>query len=89
MELRELAKTATTITLGWTPPANIIGYEFILNGKRLSNTWDPTRSQVTFAIPSTPNPVYEVTALAIADQGTYPPPAPSGTYDDGAYEYQP
>ena len=34
-----LAQTATTMILGWTPPAGAAGYEFTVDGKRVSNTW--------------------------------------------------
>src|SRR6185295_962015 len=38
--LTKIAETDTTITLGWTPPANCVGYVLYANGVRKSNSWD-------------------------------------------------
>lgn len=77
LELRVVAQTNTTITLGWTPPPEIIGYRFSREGyvkpdgtPRYSHTFNPDTSQVKFAKDAD---WYHVEALAVVAQGTYPP----------------
>lgn len=69
LPLAKLSETATTITLGWTPPAGARGYVFTANGK-MSHTMDGTRSSVKFAKPGP----YSVEALGLIAAGSYPPP---------------
>jgi hypothetical protein len=78
MTLTKLSETSTKITLGWTPVPNCIGYVFYADGQRVSNTWDPNRSQVTFA----KGPAkFKVQAVGVEDEGVYPSgPPPTGQY---------
>lgn len=69
LPLTPLSETASTITLGWTPPQGCRGYRFETNGKR-SSTMDGSRASVKFAKPGP----YTVEALGTLAQGTYPPP---------------
>lgn len=48
MELRKIGETPTTITFGWKPVA-CEGYLFFADGKRVSKTFDPTRSSIKFS----------------------------------------
>jgi hypothetical protein len=77
-----VAESATTITVGWTPPTNIAGYVFKVDGARVSNTWDPSRSSARFGkVPSPPAHDYQVVAVAEGPGGvvTYPAPPPPPT----------
>ena len=47
-DLRLVSETPKTITLGWTPAPNVVGYEFAVDGKRVSWTLEGPRSKVTF-----------------------------------------
>ncbi len=67
--LAVIAETATTLTVGWQPVAGALGYEFLVDGVRKSNTWDPTVKQVKFGKPSTGEHTYSVLALSKLDQG--------------------
>lgn len=71
------AQTAKTITVAWAAPANIDGYEFKVDGRRVSNTWDASRSTVTFGKPDSGRHGYEVDAIAETASGsvTAPPVA--------------
>ena len=75
LPLTKLGETASTITLGWTPPSGAAGYVFYADAKR-SSTYDGTRSTVKFAKGATK---YRVQALAVTAEGAYPsavvPPA--------------
>lgn len=77
LQLTVISQTSTKVTLGWTPPAGIAGYEFTLDGKRVSNTWDPSRSQITFGKPDSGSHVYEVDALTVTSAGSQTAPTPS------------
>ena len=68
MPLTKISETATTITLGWTPPSGCSGYVFYADAKR-SSTFDGTRSSVKFAKGAT---TYRVQALGVLAEGTYP-----------------
>lgn len=48
LELRVVAETSSTITLGWSPPAGAAGYRFVVDGRAVSRTFDPSRSSVRF-----------------------------------------
>lgn len=78
LELTKVAETASTITLGWTPPPGAQGYLFYAGGRR-SSTLDGSRSTVKFSKGLGP---YRVQALGLIAEGTYPtatsPPASSG-----------
>ena len=71
LPLTKLAETTSTITLGWTPPAEARGYVFVANGKR-SSTLDGSRSSAKFAKPGP----YSVEALGAIATGFYPPLVP-------------
>lgn len=47
--LSVVSQSATTITLGWTPEPEAIGYIFFVNGLWVSHTNNPSRSTVKFA----------------------------------------
>lgn len=71
MDLRVVSETPTTITLGWTPVPNSIGYVLYVDGTRTSNSWDPSKS--TWKVQKGASK-YEVVALGRLDSGVYPPP---------------
>ena len=89
MNLVKITETATTITLGWTPPTGIGGYVFYANGVAVStgspNLKDGTpRDSVKFS-KTTPGPPFQVAAVCrqggviLLEQATYseaPPPGP-------------
>lgn len=96
--LTVIAETAGTITVAWQPVTGAIGYEFLVDATRVSNTWDPTVKQTRFAKPTDGEHTYSVVALAKQDQGdlvwpavTPPPPPPGfkvrGMYYAGAYDW--
>lgn len=68
LPLTKLSETATTITLGWTPPAGCKGYVFWNQTKR-SSTLDGSRSSARFAKPGS----YRVEALGLLSAGVWPP----------------
>lgn len=71
------SQNASTITLAWTPPSGGEGYAFSLDGKRVSSTFDPSRSTVTFAKPAGTH-TYGVHSFAGFADGSavYPNPNP-------------
>lgn len=80
--------SGNSITLKWQAVPGAVGYEFLRDGARVSNTWDGTVTTVTFSIPQDGEPhTFEVVALTVADRGsvTYtptgapPPPPPNGS----------
>jgi len=78
MELRKVAETAATITLGWDPVEGADGYLFYADGKRVSRTFDPKRRTVKFSKgPS--SFVVEAVRFAKVDAGAYPA-SPPATY---------
>lgn len=91
MNLTILNQTTIAVTVGWTPVPGCAGYVFLRDGVRVSNTWDPTRRQVKFALDGKPH-VFAVQAVSVADSGTIqigvpapspqpsppPPPTPGG-----------
>ncbi len=82
LPLTKVSETDTTITLGWTP-IQCEGYEFLVDGKRASNTFDSSRSSVKFKKTSTGK--YSVRALGVIAEGAYPPviqPPPAGIVAD-------
>lgn len=48
ISLRLTAQSPKTFTVGWDPPAGVIGYIFVADGKRVSWTLDPSRAQARF-----------------------------------------
>lgn len=80
--LTVVSETATTLTVGWTPVVGAAGYEFLLDGTRVSNTWDATRATVKFGKPDAGEHTYSVIVLGKTDEGDliWPPvtPPPSG-----------
>lgn len=79
MQLRKVAETATTITLGWDPVPGADGYLFYADGARVSRTFDPKRKTVKFSKgPS--SFVVEAVRFARVDADAYPdatPPPPT------------
>lgn len=83
IQLTVLAETAKTLTVGWTPITGSLGYEYLVDGKRVANTWDPAVRQAKFGKPDAKPHVYSVRALAQLDEGSlqWPavtPPPPNG-----------
>jgi hypothetical protein len=75
MELRKVAETAATITLGWDAVEGADGYLFYADGKRVSRTFDPKRRTVKFSKgPS--SFVVEAVRFAKVDAGAYPSAPP-------------
>lgn len=71
--LTKISETSSKITLGWTPVPGCIGYVFYADDTRVSNTWDPNKSQVTFA----KGPAeFRVDAVGVKDSGSYPSVVP-------------
>lgn len=78
--LTKISETSSKITLGWTPVPGCIGYVFYADDTRVSNTWDPNKSQVTF---SKGPAKLRVDAVGVEDSGSYPPaPVPTGILRD-------
>lgn len=68
LTLRKLAEDATTITLGWTPPADASGYRFSRDGRVVSHTWNGARNSVRFS----KGGAYTVETLKVGPVGRYP-----------------
>lgn len=73
LPLHLISENTKTIVFGWTPIA-CEGYEFVADGRRVSNTWDPNTSQVKFGKVASGR--YEVRALGIVAVGKWPTVAP-------------
>lgn len=71
IEIQKIGETQTRIILGWTPVPGCIGYVFYADGLRVSNTWDPMKSSITF---SKGPKEFKVVAVGQEDSGVYPPP---------------
>lgn len=71
------AQTLTMLTLGWAPQPGE-GYEFRLDGQRVSNTWNPATATTRFSIRSGQH-VYEVLQLVAGLDGAVTSPAPITT----------
>ena len=81
--LTKISETSSKITLGWTPVPGCIGYVFYADDTRVSNTWDPNKSQVTFSKgPSK----FRVDAVGVEDTGAYPSVTPPPT---GILQFKP
>lgn len=70
------SETPKAVTVAWSPPAGAIGYVYFRDGKRTSNTWDATTSQVTFGKPDSGQHVYAVEAVGVVASGEVSLPAP-------------
>ena len=80
LTLTKISETSSTITLGWTPPANVGGYVFYANSQVVSvataNLKDGSpRKEVKFS-KTNPGPPFEVVAVV------YPPAIESDAYPD-------
>jgi hypothetical protein len=78
-ELRLVSQTSSRITLGWDQQSGVVGYVFFANGQRVSHTWDPNRTSVTFAkVTGCESRCYEVEDLLSDGRAGYPvaPPPP-------------
>lgn len=69
LPLHVVTQTTKLIVLGWQPPVDITGYEFLVNGKRVSNTWDVSRSTVQFSYQK--GAVYKVVCVREGQSGTH------------------
>ncbi len=49
LDVNLISETSTTITLGWTPPAEANSYKFFANGVQVANSQNGTKSQVKFS----------------------------------------
>jgi hypothetical protein len=88
MNLSVVSETATTLTLGWSPPAGVGSYTFYAAGDVVSvasrNMKDGSpRSSVKFH-KTTPGPPFQVAAICRSsagafsvDAGFYSPPLPA------------
>jgi hypothetical protein len=97
LPIRVVSETATTITLGWSPPAGQEGYVLLIDGQPKSNDGKRhasiavTAKQATMGkMPGETNPAskhtYGVRILGAQAEGTYPtsvtpPPPTSAVYD--------
>lgn len=76
MPLTKLSETASTVTLGWTPPAGAVGYVLYADGVRKSNSWDPGKNSWKT------NKAAEIKIVALGNlaEGVYPNvvPPPAG-----------
>ena len=70
LALVKLSETPKTITLGWTPVLGALGYEFLVDGVRVSHTGDPLRSSVRFGKKAGSHS-YGVRAFAPGEAGQY------------------
>lgn len=79
IELTVVSETANSLVVGWTPVAGALGYEFRVDGRRVSNTWAASLGQIKFGKPDGGEHTYEVIALSAADTGSlaHPVPVPS------------
>jgi len=79
MELRKIAETAATVTLGWDPVPGADGYLFYADGQRVSRTFDPKRRTVKFS-KGPASFVVEAVRFARVDAGSWPDTSPPVTY---------
>lgn len=81
LPLTVLSQNNLKITVAWTPPAGVAGYVFSRDGQRVSSTFDPAKSQVTFGIPDGQPHTFAVEALGALASGSVgvnqPPPPPT------------
>ena len=70
----KVSETSSTITLGWTPPANVGGYVFYANGQPTvatkNNKDGSPRNSVKFSKTS-PGPPFQVSAICRTPQGAF------------------
>ena len=66
LPLTVVSQTQSTVTLGWTATGDR-GYYFYVDGARVSNTADPTRSTVKFQ--KKPGAVFRVEAVNLGPFG--------------------
>jgi hypothetical protein len=85
LPLTIIKQTQLALTLGWTPPAGVFGYRFLRDGRPLSSSYDPAKSQATFGLTDSLPHTFEVIALgnlaagSVAVNGAVPPPPPPGS----------
>lgn len=75
MNVRKIAETATSITLGWDAVPGADGYRFYSAGVLRSRTFDPSRRSVKFSKGQAPYKI-EAVKLSVLDSGEYPAPKP-------------
>src|SRR5262245_31266791 len=75
LTLTKVSETGTTITLGWTPPANVGGYVMYANGQVVSvataKLKDGTLRKNAKFSKTSPGPPFEVVAVTRAALATY------------------
>lgn len=64
LNLHVISRTATTITLGWTPPVNCVGYYFYRDGVKISSTGNGATKTIKFSLVL--GATYRVDALAVS-----------------------
>lgn len=79
LPLTVVKETASSLSVRWTPPAGVDGYEFKRDGVRISNTWQPGKSSITFGKPDGLQHIYEVDGVTAAPSGVLTRPVPSPT----------
>lgn len=72
LPLHVISETKTMIRVGWTPVPGAAGYVYRVDGRRVSNTWDPAKSWTDFS--KALGTKYGVEAIAPVAAGIYPPP---------------
>lgn len=90
MNLRVLTETAKTVTVGWDSVPGAVGYDFYVDGKRVSFTHDGTRTSVKFGKPDAGQHDYSVRTFIYGERGLVtvpvpPPPPPPPPPPDGAF----
>lgn len=89
LPLTKVSETPTTITLGWTPPPSAVAYTFWVDGNRVSNTQDGSRSTVKFSRAACHGQTdcYQVKAQSLlavgGSTGENQPPPPQPQCSDG------
>lgn len=87
--LTKLSETSSTVTLGWTPPANVGGYVLYANGQVVSvatrNNKDGTPRRSAKFSKTSPGAPFQITAVCRSSGGVFTlevgsyPLAPSST----------
>jgi hypothetical protein len=85
LTLSKLSETATTVVLGWSPPAGVGGYVFYANGQVSSvasrnNKDGSPRNTVKFS-KTNPGPPFQVAAVCRSSNGAFSMEV--GTYQGG------
>jgi hypothetical protein len=76
LQLKKIAETGTTVTVGWDPVPGCEGYLFYKDGVRVSRTFDPKRKSVKFSKPYQKLRV-EAVVFTVVQADDYPDSAPT------------